>query len=46
MAEGLQIGKAAQQTGLSVDTIRFYEKEGPINASKDQVLVVLLLSPT
>jgi MerR family transcriptional regulator, copper efflux regulator len=28
MAHGVQIGKAAQQTGLSVDTIRFYEKEG------------------
>jgi DNA-binding transcriptional MerR regulator len=28
MAKGIQIGKAAQQTGLSVDTIRFYEKEG------------------
>ncbi|MBN9661640.1 MAG: heavy metal-responsive transcriptional regulator [Acidobacteria bacterium] len=26
--KGVQIGKAAQQTGLSVDTIRFYEKEG------------------
>lgn len=28
MAAGLQIGKVARQTGLSVDTIRFYEKEG------------------
>ncbi len=28
MAKGVQIGKVAQQTGLSVDTIRFYEKEG------------------
>lgn len=27
MARGVQIGKVAQQTGLSVDTIRFYEKE-------------------
>ena len=27
MAKGVQIGKVAQQTGLSVDTIRFYEKE-------------------
>lgn len=25
---GVQIGKAAQETGLSVDTIRFYEKQG------------------
>ena len=28
MAPGLQIGKAAEQTGLSIDTIRFYEKVG------------------
>jgi DNA-binding transcriptional MerR regulator len=28
MARGLQIGKVARTTGLSVDTIRFYEKEG------------------
>ncbi len=28
MAHGLQIGKLARATGLSVDTIRFYEKEG------------------
>jgi len=28
MAKGVQIGKVAQQTGLTVDTIRFYEKEG------------------
>lgn len=28
MAKGVQIGRAAQQTGLSIDTIRFYEKEG------------------
>ena len=28
MPEGVHIGKVAQQTGLSVDTIRFYEKEG------------------
>ena len=28
MAHGAQIGKVAQATGLSVDTIRFYEKEG------------------
>jgi MerR family transcriptional regulator, mercuric resistance operon regulatory protein len=27
MARGVQIGKVAQQTGLSVDTIRYYEKE-------------------
>jgi DNA-binding transcriptional MerR regulator len=27
MARGVQIGKISQQTGLSVDTIRFYEKE-------------------
>ena len=28
MARGVQIGKVARTTGLSVDTIRFYEKEG------------------
>jgi DNA-binding transcriptional MerR regulator len=28
MARGVQIGKVASTTGLSVDTIRFYEKEG------------------
>ena len=28
MARGVQIGKVAHTTGLSVDTIRFYEKEG------------------
>jgi MerR family mercuric resistance operon transcriptional regulator len=28
MAHGVQIGKVALATGLSVDTIRFYEKEG------------------
>lgn len=28
MPRGVQIGKVARTTGLSVDTIRFYEKEG------------------
>ena len=28
MPEGLQIGALAQQTGLTVDAIRFYEKSG------------------
>lgn len=28
MARGVQIGKVAQETGLTIDTIRFYEKEG------------------
>lgn len=28
MARGVQIGKVAQETGLSIDAIRFYEKEG------------------
>jgi DNA-binding transcriptional MerR regulator len=28
LTQGLQIGTVAQQTGLTVDTIRFYEKEG------------------
>jgi MerR family mercuric resistance operon transcriptional regulator len=27
MARGVQIGKVSQRTGLSVDTIRYYEKE-------------------
>src|SRR5260221_14075065 len=27
MARGVQIGKVSRQTGLSVDTIRYYEKE-------------------
>lgn len=27
MTRGFQIGKVSQQTGLSVDTIRYYEKE-------------------
>jgi len=28
MALGIQIGKVAEQTGLSIDTIRFYQKMG------------------
>ena len=28
MSHGIQIGKAAEQTGLSIDTIRFYQKIG------------------
>jgi len=28
MAQGVQIGKVAEQTGLSIDTIRFYQKIG------------------
>ena len=28
MQRGVQIGKVARTTGLSVDAIRFYEKEG------------------
>lgn len=28
MPQGLQIGKLARETGLSVDTIRFYQKQG------------------
>ena len=28
MARGVQIGKVAHETGLSIDTIRFYEKAG------------------
>lgn len=28
MAQGIQIGKIAEQTGLSIDTIRFYQKIG------------------
>lgn len=28
MAHGIQIGKVAEQTGLSADTIRFYQKIG------------------
>lgn len=28
MPQGLQIGTVAKQTGVTVDTIRFYEKEG------------------
>ncbi len=27
-AEGIRIGKVSQETGLSIDTIRFYEKRG------------------
>src|SRR5579884_2217193 len=27
-AEGIRIGKVSQATGLSIDTIRFYEKRG------------------
>ena len=29
----IKIGKAAKETGLSIDTIRFYEKEGLLNRS-------------
>jgi MerR family transcriptional regulator, copper efflux regulator len=28
MAQGVQIGKVAKQTGLSIDTIRFYQRIG------------------
>jgi DNA-binding transcriptional MerR regulator len=28
MAQGIQIGKVAERTGLSIDTIRFYQKIG------------------
>src|SRR5713101_4510368 len=28
MSQGIQIGKVAEQTGLSIDTIRFYQKIG------------------
>lgn len=28
----MQIGQAAQRTGLSIDTIRFYEKQGLLHA--------------
>lgn len=28
MPQGIQIGKVAKETGLSIDTIRFYEKVG------------------
>jgi len=28
MAQGIQIGRVAQRTGLSIDTIRFYQKIG------------------
>jgi len=29
MFQGLQIGKVAQETGLGIHAIRFYEREGP-----------------
>lgn len=32
MAEAVHIGKAAKQAGISVDTIRFYQKLGLINS--------------
>ena len=32
MRQAVQIGKVALETGLSVDTIRFYEKEGLLRA--------------
>jgi DNA-binding transcriptional MerR regulator len=28
MSQGIQIGKVAERTGLSIDTIRFYQKTG------------------
>jgi len=28
----MQIGQVAQSTGLSIDTIRFYEKQGLVHA--------------
>ncbi|MFN8006776.1 MAG: heavy metal-responsive transcriptional regulator [Terriglobia bacterium] len=28
MTQGIQIGQLAKQTGLSIDTIRFYERQG------------------
>ena len=34
MAPGLQIGKAAKATGLTVDTIRFYQKSGLLIAPR------------
>lgn len=33
MNQAIRIGEAAKQTGLSVDTIRFYEKEGLLKRS-------------
>jgi len=33
MAQGIQIGKVAEQTGLSIDTIRFYQKIGLVKQS-------------
>src|SRR5215472_9351663 len=32
MSRALQIGSAAKQTGLSIDTIRFYQKSGLLKA--------------
>ena len=31
LVQGLQIGKVAEQTGLSIDTIRFYQKIGLVS---------------
>ena len=68
MSHAAKIGQVANATGLSIDTIRFYEKQGLLtrsprteggfrrfgageiknnfNAVKDDVRVLLLLSPT
>src|SRR5829696_9197496 len=34
MGQGLQIGTAAKATGLTVDTIRFYQKSGLLKAPR------------
>jgi DNA-binding transcriptional MerR regulator len=34
MLRGMQIGRVAQNTGLSIDTIRFYEKQALIHAPR------------
>lgn len=36
MAQGIQIGKVAEQTGLSIDTIRFYQKIGLVKQPRSQ----------
>ncbi|MEW5976392.1 MAG: heavy metal-responsive transcriptional regulator [Acidobacteriota bacterium] len=45
MPQGLQIGKLARETGLSVDTIRFYQKQGLLKESRRSEGGFRLFSP-
>ena len=45
MPQGIQIGKLAKETGLSIDTIRFYQKQGLLRESRRSEGGFRLFSP-